>query len=293
MKQKSISGLVVPLLTPMNENAEVDFFALKTLTARLMNKGVKNFFILGPLSEQESISIRDKKEIINVVSQITRKRANLLIGCFAGSTDEVIDSVLIAQKYSDYCVVNVPFPALTNEVLFIDFFDKLFTRTKAKIILLNDPFYFKRNIPIIGIERIANWEKLIGVIDNSANNSYYKALSDHYQSLEIFQGKEELIVDSLSMHCKGIVPLLSNFLPSVFVDIDKEFEQAGYNQMLRKQTKIKSLLNDYFPSGKRVQSIKYALSMVGVIQKFYSMSLKELTEKEEEIIESYFEKSLA
>jgi len=293
MKQKSINGLIVPLLTPMNENSELDSFALKTLTARLMNKGVKNFFDLSPFAEQQSLSQREEKEIIKLVSSLAGKRANLLIGCFADSTEEIIDKVLFAQRVSNYCVVNVPFAALTNEVVFVDFFDRLLTRTKANIFLLNDPFYFKRNIPIVGLERIVNWEKLIGVIDYSANLGYYKALADHYQSIKIFQGKEELMVDSMDMHCVGVVPAFSNFMPSIFLDIENEFKKIGYGAMLRKQTKINFMLDGYFPATKRLQSIKYALSFEGVIQKFFSADLKKLDNSEEEKIESFFEKSFA
>ena len=293
MKQKSVSGLIVPLLTPMDENARLDYFALKTLTARLMNKGVKNFLLLSPFAEYNFLEENEEREIIKLSSSLVGNKGNLFIGCFANSTEEIIKKVLFAQKFSDYCVVNVPLPSLTNEVLFIDFFDKLFTRTKAKILLLNDPHSFKRNIPVIGLERIANWEKLIGVIDYSGNMSYYKALSDHYQSIKSFQGKEELIVDSYDMHCSGIVSSFANLLPATFLKIENEFSEVGYNGMLRKQTKINSLLKDYFPTGKRIQTIKYALFVEGVMQRYYSKTLSELSKKEEEKIESFFEKSIA
>ena len=293
MKQKLINGLIVPLLTPMDENSQLDSFALKTLVARLMNRGVKNFFILSPFAEQQSLSPKEEKEIIKVVSSVVGKRANLLIGCFGNSTEEIIDKVLFAQKITDNCVVNVPFSALTNEVVFVDFFDRLLRRTKANIFLLNDPFCFKRNIPIVGLERIANWEKLIGVIDYSANIGYYKALSDHYQSIKIFQGKEELFLDSMNMHCNGIVPQFANLAPSVFVNLESEFKEIGYEKMLRKQSNINFVLKDYFPAAKRLQSIKYALFFEGVIQKFFSTNLKKLGDDEEEKVESFFEKSFA
>jgi len=293
MKQKSINGLIVPLLTPMNEQLELDSFALKTLVARLMNKGVKNFFILSPFAEQQKLSLREEKEIIKLVSSLVGKRANLLIGCFASSIEEIIDKVLFAQKVSSDCVVNVPFDAITNEIVFVDFFDRLLRRTKANIYLLNDPYYFKRNIPIVGLERIVNWEKLIGVIDYSANFGYFKALTDHYQSINVFQGKEELMVDSMETHCAGFAPTFSNLMPSLFFNIEKEFVEVGYEKMLRKQTKINFILRDYFPAAKRLQSIKYALSFEGVIQKFFSVDLKKLEDDEEEKIESFFENSFA
>ena len=42
----NLSGLIVPLVTPLNKDKSLDL-SLKTLVARLMNKGVTNFFCLG------------------------------------------------------------------------------------------------------------------------------------------------------------------------------------------------------------------------------------------------------
>jgi len=116
---------------------------------------------------------------------------------------------------------------------------------------------------------------------------------DHYQSVKIFQGKEELLIASFENRSSGVVPILSNLIPTSFLDIEKEFDQVRNDVMLKKQAKLDLLLNKYFPTTKRVQSIKYALSIEGVIQKFFSEKLKDLTEQEESKIESFFEKILA
>ena len=79
----------------------------------------------------------------------------------------------------------------------------------------------------------------------------------------------------------------------VFLGIENEFRKVGYNQMLKKQVKINSLLKDYFPKDKRIQSIKYALFIEGVAQEYFSDSLKELDKKEKEKVEAFFEKTLA
>jgi 2-dehydro-3-deoxy-D-pentonate aldolase len=276
----SINGLIVPLLTPMNEDLSLDKIGLKSLTARLMNRGVKNFFVLSPLSETKSLNTSFEKESIDVVASTVGSRGNVLVGCFAESTDEVIDKVKAAERFSKSCVVNVPFPSLTNEVEFIDFFDKLFTKTKADIFLYNNPFIFKRNIPILGIDRIANWEKLIGIIDASRNSTYFKAVSDYYQSFKIFQAAEEFAIDSFNHHSSGVIVGLANILPELFLDLRKEFILYGYNHLVRRELKILGLMKQFFPRQKQIQSYKKILSIEGIIQEFYSNSLDELNEEE-------------
>ncbi len=291
MKQKLISGFVVPLITPMNEDYSIDRIALKTLIARLMNKGAKNFFVLNQFSEYQFLDNNNQKEIIGVVDSVIGGKGNLLIGCFEKSTEEIIEKVKFAQRFTNFCVINIPYSALTNEVLFIDFFDKLFTQTKANIFICNDPLFFRRNIPIIGLERIANWEKLLGVIDYSGNINYFKALAEHYQSVKVFQGKENNIVDSIDYHCSGAACLFSNLFPYFFIDIEKQTQTDV--ELMRKQSKINITLKDFFPLSKKIQAIKYALFIEGITQGYFSKELEELDDKEQKKIESFFEKSLA
>ena len=276
----SVNGLIVPLLTPMNEDASLDKIGLKSLTARLMNKGVRNFVVLSPYGENSSLSVEQEKEAIRIVSSTIGARGNLLVGCFSDATDAIIEKVKFAEKFTSNCLVNIPFSSLTNEVEFIDFFDKLFTKTKANIFLYNNPFIFKRNIPIVGIDRIANWEKLIGIIDFSCNLTYFRALSDYHQSLKIFQGAEEYAVESFNYYCSGLAVGLANVSPEMFISLQKDSVAYGYTAMVRQELKLLTLMKEYFPKGKRVQSYKKILSIEGVIQEHFSGTLDSLSEED-------------
>ncbi len=288
----NINGLIVPLLTPMCEDFEIDEISLKALTARLMNKGVKNFFILSSLGEAFNIDKEKQKKVIQLVSKIVQ-RGNILIGCFDDSTEKIIEKVRFAERYSDYCVINVPFSALTNEVFFIDFFDELFKRTRAKIILCNDPFNFKRNIPIVGIDRIANWEKLIGVIDFSRNITYFRSLSDYKQSMQIFQGVEEQLVEAFSNNCSGLVAGLANISPTYFLGINEGANISDINFFIRKEANIQRVMKAFFPFEKRIQSYKYVLAVEGITQPFHSKQIPSIAEEEKIHLEEFVKSSFA
>lgn len=292
MLVSKLSGLIVPLLTPMNEDLSVDFFGLKNLTARLMNKGVRNFILFSTFSEYESISQSDQKKIIKLISGEVGSRGNVLVCCFSSSADKIIENVKFAEKYASYCVINVPFDALTNELAFVDFFDKLFRKTNTQIILYNDPVVFKRNISIVGLDRIVGWEKLFGIIDFSANPTYFNTLAYYHQSIKLFQGKEKLAVESFNHNSCGIVPALGNIVPELFVNLKNDFNEKGYNNLIRQELTIISLF-DKFPKDKQIQSYKKILSFFGVIQPFFSKNLIALDDSEIQILNSLVKKSIA
>jgi 4-hydroxy-tetrahydrodipicolinate synthase len=286
----SLNGLMVSLLTPMNDDYCVDFFGLKNLTARLLNKGVENFVVLDKNSEFEFIDYSYQKKIIVSVSKEIKNKGNLIVGCFSDSSDVIIEKVCFAEKYADFCLINIPFNALTNEIDFINFFDNLFNRTKANIILCNNPHVFKRNIPINGLNKIVGWERLIGIIDYSNNKSYFRLLCDYHQSLKIFQGCESLSFESFNFKCSGIVSGLSNVFPELFLNIKKDFDDFGYNSLLRKEIFLLNLL-EKISFEKETQFYKKMLSMDGVIQEYYSVNLKNLDNNDFFIINNILKKS--
>jgi dihydrodipicolinate synthase/N-acetylneuraminate lyase len=292
MALSKVNGLIVPLLTPFNEDFSIDYFGLKTLTARLMNKGVNNFFVMGPFGEYNFISENEwRKIIVGVVSEVGPK-GSVFVGCFGDTADEIISKVKFAEKYTSYCVVNIPFSSLTNEIGFIDFFDKLFTKTKSNIILYNDPELFKRNILISGIDKIVGWEKFVAIFDNSKNMSYFKALSVYYQHIKIFQVDECLAVESFNHNSSGNVAGLANIVPEKFIDLKNNYDSFGYNSLIRQELSIISLI-DNLPKNKNIQSLKRVLSMFGIIQNFHSDRLELLTDKEITLIENIVKKVFA
>ena len=292
MALSKVNGLIVPLLTPFNEDFSVDYFGLKTLTARLMNKGANNFFVMGPLGEYNFISENEwKKIIVGVVSEVGPKGA-VFVGCFGDTADEIISKVKFAEKYTAYCVVNIPFSSLTNEIGFIDFFDKLFTKTKANIILYNDPELFKRNILISGIDKIVGWEKFVAIFDNSKNMSYFKALSVYHQHIKVFQVEEYLAVESFNHNSSGNVAGLANIVPEKFIDLKNNYDSFGYNSLIRQELSIISLV-DNLPKNKNIQSLKRILSMFGIIQNFHSDKIELLSDNEITLIENIIKKVFA
>lgn len=289
----NVKGVIVPLVTPLNEDLSIDFISLKTHLSWLLNRGVRNFFLFSNFSEYEFFSTEEKQQIITYVSREFSTKANIIVGCFGESTEQIIEQVLFAEKHVDFCVINVPFSAITNEIFFMDFFEELFNRTNGKIFLYNNPFLFKRNIPIVAFDKIAGWERLVGFIDASRNLEYFKSLSNYSQVIKLFQEPDELFYDSLNLNCSGIVPFLANIYPKFFFDSIRELDSMNYIELVKKNSSFLSFIRGYFPMRSRIQLVKFFLSENGITQAFFHPELGELGEEQKEkIIELIKQKAL-
>ncbi|MFA6268420.1 MAG: dihydrodipicolinate synthase family protein [archaeon] len=281
------SGLIVPLITPLNSDKSIDTLALKAITARLMNKGVKNFFVFNSFSEYEYLSFEQKKEVLTVVHKEVDGKGFLIVGCFGSTNDEIITNVLEAQKYTNLCVVNVPLPALEKELDFIDFFDSLFTQTSANILLYNNSISFKKSIPALWLDNIINWERLVGVIDYSRNPEYLDELGKYYQLTKLFEENEELAFDALRRNFSGVSCLASIAFPAYYLSLINDFGEIDFSRMVRQEARISAMLK-MLPQNKKIQAFKHAFSLQRLTQPYFSDALDSLTEKEVHLVEQAF-----
>ncbi|MDD3159529.1 MAG: dihydrodipicolinate synthase family protein [Candidatus ainarchaeum sp.] len=287
-----INNLIVSLITPMNEDYTIDEIGYKALIAKLMNKGVRNFLILDNTNDLNKYDLHGEKQLIKFASNNIGKKGNLIIGCFSNSTDEIIEKIKHAEKFSKIVAINIPQSALTNDISFMDFFDKLFTKTKKNIIIINDPKSSGKNIPVEGLNLIANWERLIGVIDYSQDLNYFHTLSQFHQCFNIYQGYEKLATDSYSYYCSGIVSSLANLTPSYFFSLKEDIEFSNNLTIQKKQEAINNLIDSCSINNKKIQSYKYLLYKNGLIQPYYSKELPILTEEEISTLDELIKKIL-
>lgn len=280
---EKISGLIAPIPTPLNEDLSFDEISLKNLVGRLLNKGVMNFFVFGRFGEFELISSQKRQEILSCVRGEVFKKASLIVGCFGNNAEEIISRINEAHKHSDACVFNVPAGALENELAFADFFEELMRSTKSRLFIYNNPFLFKKNIPLAWLENFINWENILGVVTASRNPDYFEELSRICADTKIFEENEEFVFDALRSGFSGVACISSILYPSYYLDLVNNFDKIDYAKMMRNEAKVFAL-SKLFPS-KRVQAVKHVLSLQGIIQPYHFPILAQLDEKDKLIIE--------
>jgi len=287
LQNEKPSGLIVPLITPLTQDNSIDELALKALTARLMNKGVRNFLVLNSYSEYEFLSPEQREKVMEIVSAEIEGKGLMLACCFDSSAEEIISKVIQAQKFTNLCVVNVPLNSLERELEFIDFFDSLFTQTSSRIILYNNSFLYKKSIPALWLDNIINWERLVGVVDYSRNPEYLDELGKYYQFTKLFEENEELVFDAMRRGFSGLACISGIAFPSYYLKLIENFGEIDFGTMVRQEARISAMMK-MLPQNKKIQAFKYALSLQRLIQPYFSHQLEPLSEKEKHLVEQVF-----
>jgi dihydrodipicolinate synthase/N-acetylneuraminate lyase len=274
----NLSGLIVPLLTPLNEDKSIDFISLKTLVARLLNKGVKSFFLFGPYSEQEFLSSSEKEAILEVVFKEVNGNGFVLAGCFGKDVDEIVELVAIAEKFTNYCVVSLSKTILEDELSFIDFFDHIFRHTKTNILLYDDIRLSGIVIPVPWLEKIVTWERFIGIIEYSKDIDYINELNSLNHLTKLFEASKDMAFYCLRQGFCGIACNSSLIFPGYFLELAESMGEMDMRKYLINDARINEIKKSY-PIGKKMQALKRVLFLRGLMNSYCfddSLSLTEL-----------------
>ena len=92
-----LTGSIVALVTPMNEDGSVDYAALRKLIDWHVGEGTACLGVVGTTGESPTVNVEEHCEIIRVSVEQAAGRVPVMAGCGANSTREAIELARFAR----------------------------------------------------------------------------------------------------------------------------------------------------------------------------------------------------
>ena len=106
---KKYKGVIVPMITPFNEDLSIDQGAVKKILDTFLEANVSPF-ILGTTGEAVSVSDNQKIILVSSVLGHIKKRTKVYVGISENCLQESIDNAkLYAEMGADAVVAHLPF----------------------------------------------------------------------------------------------------------------------------------------------------------------------------------------
>ncbi len=275
-----IRGIVVPMVTPLTAEAEIDEAGVARLVDFLVDGGVHGLFALGSSGEFVSLSERKKERLISAVVHSAAGRVPVCIGVSSNCIEQVRDEAARAASLGAAAVaVLTPFYFRSSQGEMIDFFAAIADRSPVPVIPYNMPFRTNNNLEPATVERLAAHPNIAGIKDT---------VSDMARTLDILarvagradfaylHGNELLTVPSLLFGAGGAVPSVANFAPSVFVDAWNAARGRDIDRLKTLHARIQRLMRVWGllesrpqeSTTLRLQAVKTVLEAGGICRNF-------------------------
>lgn len=227
---KRFSGVVVPMITPLNDDFTVDVEAVKRII-HLFSKYNIHPLVLGTTGESTSINETESLRLVEAANSAKQANQCLYVGLVG---NQVNDLILRGNSYinagADCVVATLPSYYVLNNDQMILFYETLANKLSGPLMVYNITATTHMSIPLEVIEKLAQHNNIWGLKDSERDVNRMQTLINtykHTKGFSYFCGWGAKSFESLQFGADGIVPSTGNYVPDMYF---KLYEAAKQNQ---------------------------------------------------------------
>ncbi len=237
-------GIICAMITPLDENQNINPQATRELIDYLIDKGIYGLFILGTNGECHVLTDDEKVEFARIVIGYTNNRVPVFVGTGGNSTREVINlsKRMEAIDASALSIITPFFVPPTQQEL-IAHYKAVATEVNLPIMMYNMPGKTGINIEPASVRELAKIKNIVGIKDSSGKLNNMKAYLEFTKGEDfgVFSGSDSLILDILKEGGHGAVAATANFLAEIDVAIYDNFIKGDLQAAQKAQDSIEEL----------------------------------------------------
>ena len=285
MKKVLFKGCGTALITPFT-NDGVDFEELRKLIEFQILEGIDSLIICGTTGESSTMSLEEKKSVIEFSIKIANGRVPIIAGTGGNNTKEVINLSKYAESVgADGLLLVTPYYNKTTQNGLIAHFTEVSKSVSLPIILYNVPSRTGLNIEPETCLELSKTPNIVGIKEASGNISQVAKIANLCQdNLAIYSGNDDQIVPILSLGGLGVISVLSNIYPKYVHDLVMDYLTGNWQKATASQVYAIPLINALFSEVNPIP-IKYAVSKIGFKAGLPRLPLIELSDKNKEKID--------
>lgn len=265
MKERVFTGAASALVTPMNEDASVNFERLKSLVEEQIKAGIDALVICGTTGEKSTLRYDEHVKVIETAAKVAAGRVPIIAG--TGSNDTVYSVELCddaASVGADAFLMVTPYYNKTSQVGLVAHYNYIADRVSKPIILYNVPSRTGVNIKPETYRELSLHPRIVATKEASGDLSLIAQIKYMCgDELDIYSGNDDQTVPIMSLGGIGVISVLSNLCPDVMHELCTAYLSGDTAKATQMQIKYTGLMNALFCDVNPIP-VKEAMNMMGM-----------------------------
>jgi 4-hydroxy-tetrahydrodipicolinate synthase len=266
MINKELSGIIVPIITPVDGEDRIDESSFRKLIRYLIAGGVHGLFVGGSAGEGPLLTEKEWTRMMEIARDENRARVSLLAGVMDTSTKRVREKIRLSQKigYEFFVVSPTFYLTLTSPEEHLRHLSEcLDAATGMEMIGYNIPQNTHSKMPVEVLEECARRGWIRYVKDSSGDMEYFRSL--HAKGLKVFSGSEADLAAKLLAGAVGAVNVCANYEPETFVRAYAAALRKDKEELAGVQERVNFLRRSLVAGGTCwLSGVKYGVSTLGI-----------------------------
>ena len=269
-----ITGSIVALVTPFNQDGSTDFVRLRELVDWHIENKTDALLVLGTTGETASTSLEEDIKTLDCVLTQAAGRVPVIAGSGSNSSEmQKHKSVIYSEMGAAALLCISPYYVKTNEEGMYRHFMMSADAASAPIILYNVPGRTGCKISPEVVRRLSVHPNVMGIKEASGDMSYAmkvaRYLSDDFV---MYSGNDDITVPLLSVGASGVISVWANIMPSEVHDMVMDYLEGREEQARRTQLRYLDLINALFMEV-NPSPVKEAMNLMGLRAGSYRMPM--------------------
>lgn len=261
-----LKGIVVPIVTPMNEDESINTDELRRQVDRQIEAGIHGIFPFGTNGEGYILNFDEKKLVLQTVIDQVAGRVPVYAGTGCISTKETIEQCKMAMDCgADVLSVITPsFAKASQHELIVHYETVAAAVPEAPIVLYNIPARTGNALAPETVAELAKIDNIVGAKDSSGDWTNLSAYIELTKDMDfaVLSGNDSLILKALQAGAKGAIAGCANVYPKNMVGIYENFKKGDLEAAQKCQDAV-APLRACFKYGNPNTVVKTAVNLLG------------------------------
>jgi 4-hydroxy-tetrahydrodipicolinate synthase len=284
--QGPLTGSIVALVTPMQDDGSVDYSALRKLIDWHIDEGTDCIGVVGTTGESPTVNVEEHCEIIRVSVERAAGRVPVMAGCGANSTSEAIELARFAKKVgADSQLQVVPYYNKPTQEGQYQHFKAIAEAVELPLILYNVPGRSVADMAHDTVMRLAQVRGIVGIKEATGNIERAQWLiKEAPRGFAIYSGDDPTAVALMLCGGHGNVSVTANVAPRLMHELCVAAIAGNVQRAMEIQFQLLPLHKALFVESNPIP-VKWAVSRMGLCKDALRLPLTVLTQDNRPMLE--------
>jgi 4-hydroxy-tetrahydrodipicolinate synthase len=280
-----LSGSIVAIVTPMQEDGRLDFERFKALVDFHVEQGTDGIVVVGTTGESPTVDFDEHKELIRLAVAHARGRIAIVAGTGGNSTAEAVELTQSARNAgADACLSVVPYYNKPTQEGLYRHFRTIAEAVEIPLIVYNVP---GRTVADLGNDttlRLAQIPNIVGIKDATANIERGSDLLRRApKEFMVYSGDDASGIALMLLGGRGIISVTANVAPRLMHEMCAAALAGEVGRARELNFKLLGLHTKLFVEANPIP-VKWAVAQLGLIGPGIRLPLTPLSQQFHDVV---------
>jgi len=292
----NLDGTHVAMVTPLDEDKNINEEEYRNLIDFLIEGGVEGILAAGTTGESATMSHEEHQKVIDIMVDQVNGRALTIAGAGSNATSEAMDLVKYAENAgADTALVITPYYNKPQQSGLYDHFKLLNDSNDIPIIAYNVPSRTGVDLSVDSIVDIAKLDNIVAIKEANPDLNKLATVFNELEKQElskdftVLSGNDSLTLPMIAQGARGVISVVANVLPEETSLMVRNALEGNYDEARALSNDLFDLMDVMFIEASPAPA-KRALNLMGKNVGGLRMPLKEMSDENDVILQNIMKK---